>query len=69
MSGLFCIANLWEVGRKKKIILFYELQPSTNQNEVKMLRQKCSYRKDIETGKRPIKLKTKVCNLTKTSKS
>ena len=54
MSRLFCIANLLEVGRKKNK-LFYEFQPSTNQNEVKMLRQKCSYRKDIETGKRPIK--------------
>ena len=40
-----------------------------------MLRQKYSYRKDIETRKKPNnkkkkrKNRTKVCNLTKTSKS
>ena len=31
-----------------------------------MLRQKCSYRNDIETQR---KNRTKICNLTKTSKS
>ena len=36
-----------------------------------MLRQKCSYRKDIETREKTKSQKniTKVCNLTKTSKS
>ena len=37
-----------------------------------MLRQKCSFRNDIETCKKNRKQrknKTKVCNLTKTSKS
>ena len=39
-----------------------------------MLRQKCFYRKDIETHKNPTckkkeKNRTKVCNPTKTSKS
>ena len=37
-----------------------------------MLRQKCSCRNDIETRKKPKKQRkniTKVCNLTKTSKS
>ena len=38
-----------------------------------MLRQKCSYRNDIKTQKKPKKTprknRTKVCNPTKTSKS
>ena len=37
-----------------------------------MLRQKCSYRNEIEARKKPEKKRkdiTKVCNLTKTSKS
>ena len=34
-----------------------------------MLRQKCSYRNGIETRKKQRKNGTKVCNLTKTSKS
>ena len=33
-----------------------------------MLRQKCSYKNDIETRKKPKSKEKKVCNLTKTSK-
>ena len=42
MSGLFCIANLLEVGRKKKTILkyFMDFNPP-NQNETKYSHNKC----------------------------
>ena len=35
MTGLFCIANLLKVGRKKHFRKFHGFQPPLNENEVK----------------------------------
>ena len=42
MSGLFCIVNLFEMGRKKNILIkFYGFSLPPNQNEVKHSYNKC----------------------------
>ena len=51
MNGLFCIANLLKVGRKKKIFFWkvYGFEPLPSQNEVK--HNKCSQTNVTETRK------------------
>ena len=41
MSGLFCIANLLNMGRKKYFFNFTDFNPPPNQNDVKYSHNKC----------------------------
>ena len=72
INGLFRIANLLKVGKKKNIFWkFYGFERPPNQNVVKYFHNKCSYRNFIETriAEKLRKNRIKVCNLTKITKS
>ena len=57
MSGLFCIANLLELGKKKYIFLILWILTPFKPNEVKYfiinVKKKVSYKNDNETRKKP----------------
>ena len=64
MNGFFFIADLLEVNRRKTLFFFNFVVFKPFQAKIKLnipiinLRQKCLYRKDIETCKKP-KIKEK----------
>ena len=51
MSGLFCIANLLELGRKKTIFLIFWLLTPSNVYMINV-KAKVFWKKDIETHKK-----------------
>ena len=73
LSGLFCIANLLEMGRAKAIFSVYGFEPTQNQNipiiniktKVFLWMGHWNWQKTEKQRKR----RTKVYNLTKTSKN